>query len=137
LPQYDGFAVCREVKSSPETRLIPVVLVTASTAGGDRIQGIECGVDDFLNKPVNREGLLARVRSLLRMKQFTDELENAETVLFSLALSIEAKDPCNACISKPIDFKLLQDQLEGWLAISTPHSRVIESSPDTGKPGGK
>ncbi len=93
MPQHDGFAVCREVKSSPETRLIPVVLVTASTAGGDRIQGIECGADDFLNKPVNREELLARVRSLLRLKQFTDELENAETVLFSLALSIEAKDP--------------------------------------------
>jgi putative two-component system response regulator len=52
-----------------------------------------CGADDFLNKPVNKHELLARVQSLLRMKEFTDELENAETVLFSLALSIEAKDP--------------------------------------------
>jgi putative two-component system response regulator len=93
MPHRDGFSVCREVKSSADTRLIPVVLVTASTAGRDRIEGIECGADDFLNKPVNREELLARVRSLLRLKQFTDELENAETVLFSLALSIEAKDP--------------------------------------------
>jgi putative two-component system response regulator len=93
MPEQDGFAVCREVKSNPDTRLIPVVLVTASTASADRIEGIECGADDFLSKPVNREELLARVRSLLRLKQFTDELENAETVLFSLALSIEAKDP--------------------------------------------
>ncbi|PYU14088.1 MAG: metal-dependent phosphohydrolase, partial [Acidobacteria bacterium] len=51
------------------------------------------GADDFLSKPINKEELLARVRSLLRLKQFTNELENAETVLFSLALSIEAKDP--------------------------------------------
>jgi len=67
--------------------------VTGLTDSGDRIRGIECGADDFLSKPINKEELLARVRSLLRLKQFTDELENAETVLFSLALSIEAKDP--------------------------------------------
>jgi putative two-component system response regulator len=52
-----------------------------------------CGADDFLTKPVNKHELLARVHSLLRLKQFTDELDNAEAVLFSLALSIEAKDP--------------------------------------------
>jgi putative two-component system response regulator len=93
MPEADGFAVCREIKSTPETRFIPVVLVTALTGSADRIRGIECGADDFLSKPINREELLARVRSLLRLKQFTDDLECAETVLFSLALSIEAKDP--------------------------------------------
>ncbi|NDQ55471.1 MAG: response regulator [Acidipila sp.] len=93
MPRLTGFELCKSLKSDPETRLIPVVLVTGLSQTEDRIRGIECGADDFLNKPVVREELLARVRSLLRLKQFTDELENAETVLFSLALSIEAKDP--------------------------------------------
>jgi putative two-component system response regulator len=93
MPEADGFAVCQAIKTNPETRFIPVVLVTALTGSAERIRGIECGADDFLSKPVKREELLARVRSLLRLKQFTDVLESAETVLFSLALSIEAKDP--------------------------------------------
>ena len=93
MPGRSGFAVCRALKSNPDTRLIPVVMVTSLSASEDRVQGIESGADDFLNKPVNKEELLARVRSLLKLKQFTDELEHAENVLFALALSIEAKDP--------------------------------------------
>ena len=93
MPIKTGFEVCFSVKSQPETRLIPVILVTGLTSVNERIEGIKCGADDFLSKPVNKEELLARVRSLLRIKEYTDELENAEAVLFSLALSIEAKDP--------------------------------------------
>jgi putative two-component system response regulator len=68
-------------------------MITALTDLGDKIRGIEAGADDFLNKPFNLAEFAARVRSLLRLKQITDELENAETVLFSLALGVEAKDP--------------------------------------------
>jgi len=93
MPRPTGFEICQAMKSKPETRLIPVVLLTSLNGDGDRIHGIMCGADDFLNKPVNKQELLARVHSLLRLKQFTDELDNAETVLFSLALTIEAKDP--------------------------------------------
>ena len=93
MPRRTGFAVCRAIKSDPKTRLIPVVLVTSLNNIDDRIQGIDCGADDFLGKPVNKEELLARVRSLLKLKHLTNEMEHAETVLFSLALSIEAKDP--------------------------------------------
>ncbi|MFY9531919.1 MAG: HD domain-containing phosphohydrolase [Candidatus Acidiferrales bacterium] len=93
MPGQTGFSVCLQIKSEPETRLLPVVLITGLTDTDDRIQGIMCGADDFLNKPVNKHELLARVHSLVRLKEFTDELENAETVLFSLATSIEAKDP--------------------------------------------
>lgn len=93
MPGPSGFEICQTIKSKPETRLIPVVLLTSLNSDDDRIHGIMCGADDFLSKPVNKHELLARVHSLLRLKQFTDELDNAETVLFSLALSIEAKDP--------------------------------------------
>jgi putative two-component system response regulator len=93
MPRPTGFEVCQAMKSNPKTRLIPVVLLTSLNSDHDRIHGIMCGADDFLCKPVNKLELLARVHSLLRLKQFTDELDNAETVLFSLALSIEAKDP--------------------------------------------
>src|SRR5713101_766677 len=93
MPKMRGIEVCRRLKSNPETLLIPVVLITALTATKDRIAGIEAGADDFLCKPVDREQLIARVRSLLRQKAFTDELERAEAVLFALARSIEEKDP--------------------------------------------
>ncbi|MGH9562440.1 MAG: response regulator [Terracidiphilus sp.] len=93
MPGKSGFEVCRALKSKAETLFLPVVLVTGLSRMNDRIEGITCGADDFLSKPVNYQELLARTRSLLRLKEYTDELENAETVLFSLALSIEAKDP--------------------------------------------
>jgi len=93
MPRRTGFTVCQIAKSTPETRLIPIVLVTGLDKPDDRVHGAMCGADDFLSKPVNKHELLARVHSLLQLKQFTDELDNAETVLFSLALTIEAKDP--------------------------------------------
>ena len=96
MPDPDGFTVCRMIKSDPETRLVPVVLVTGLSQSHDRVRGIESGADDFLTKPIDRSQLIARVRSLLSLKSFTDELERAEAVLFALAHSIEGKDPYTA-----------------------------------------
>jgi len=93
MPFVDGFEVCRRLKSNPETRLTPVVLVTALSATDDRVRGIKVGADGFLSKPVDHSELLAHVRSLLSLKAYTDELERAESVLFALARSIEGKDP--------------------------------------------
>ena len=93
MPFLDGFEVCRRLKSSAETRLTPVVLMTGLSEVEDRVRGIEAGADDFLSKPVAKTELLARLRSLVSLKRFTDELERAESVLFSLAESIEGKDP--------------------------------------------
>jgi cyclic di-GMP phosphodiesterase len=93
MPKLSGMEVCRRLKGNPQTFLVPIVLITALTAIEDRVNGIDAGADDFLTKPVEREQLLARVRSLLRQKAYTDELERAESVLFALARSIEGKDP--------------------------------------------
>src|ERR1700704_2672949 len=93
MPQLTGFEACEKIKANPDTYLIPVILITALSDRQDRIEGIKAGADDFLSRPVDRTELLARVRSLLRLKQRTDELERAESVLFSLARSIEGKDP--------------------------------------------
>ena len=92
LPGLDGFEICRRVKQIPETRLIPVVMVTGLQARDDRIAGINAGADDFLLKPFDVGELQARVRSLLRLKRYTDELDSAETVILSLALTVEARD---------------------------------------------
>jgi putative two-component system response regulator len=97
MPRESGFSVCRAVKSRSATRLLPVVLMARLGGGAeDRIHGIEAGADDFLSKPIRKEELLARVKSLLRLKRIGAELEMAETVLLTLAASIEAKDPYTA-----------------------------------------
>jgi putative two-component system response regulator len=93
MPNLNGFETCERIKANPDTYLIPVILVTALSDKQDRIEGIRAGADDFLTRPVDRTELLARVRSLLKLKHRTDELERAEAVLFSLARSIEGKDP--------------------------------------------
>jgi putative two-component system response regulator len=93
MPGMTGFQVCENIKSNPRTDLIPVVLLTALSDKQDRLEGIKAGADDFLTRPVDTSELLARVRSLLKLKFRTDELERAESVLFSLARSIESKDP--------------------------------------------
>jgi len=93
MPAPDGFEVCRRLKSNPDTMLTPVVLLTALATVESRVRGIEAGTDEFLSKPFERVELIARVRSLLRVKSYTDELERAENVVFTLARSIEARDP--------------------------------------------
>jgi putative two-component system response regulator len=93
MPDLTGFAVCEKIKANPDSYLIPVILITALSDKQDRIEGIRAGADDFLTRPVDRTELLARVRSLLKLKLRTDELERAESVLFTLARSIEGKDP--------------------------------------------
>lgn len=75
MPKMNGFELCREIKNNEETRFIPVILVTALNEIENKIKGIEAGADDFIGKPFNKLELLARVKSLLRIKHLHDELE--------------------------------------------------------------
>jgi putative two-component system response regulator len=93
MPLLDGFEVCRRLKHDVATRLIPVVLLTGLAKVEDRVRGIDAGADDFLTKPFVIAELKARVRSLTRLKRYTDKLDSADAVILSLALTIEARDP--------------------------------------------
>ena len=92
MPYWNGITLCKILKSTPETRLVPVVLITDEASAESRIEGITAGADEFLAKSIHTEELKARLRSLIKLKFYTDELEHAEGVLFSLARSIEARD---------------------------------------------
>ncbi len=86
MPGMDGFEVCRRIKANPAVAHIPVVMVTALTDSADRVRGLESGADDFLSKPVNDTALLARVKSLVRLKQTVDEWRAREITASQLGV---------------------------------------------------
>lgn len=92
MPGLSGYEVCERLKQDPRTRLLPVVMVTALERREDRIRGIAAGADDFIHKPFDRSELLIRVKSCLRIKRLTDDLETAESILVTLGNAIDAKD---------------------------------------------
>ena len=81
MPEMSGYEVCRAIRANPATAALPVVMVTALDPAQERVKGIEAGADDFLSKPINQPELLARVRSLLRIKELHDRLAEANRTL--------------------------------------------------------
>jgi putative two-component system response regulator len=92
IPELNGFEVCRRLRRESSTRLTPIVFVTGLQEREQRVEGLAAGADDFLTKPVDIQELLARVRSLARMKQYTDDLDSAGTIIMTLATMVEARD---------------------------------------------
>jgi two-component system cell cycle response regulator len=87
MPGMDGFEVCKRLKANPVTSHIPVVMVTALTDSTDKVRGLEAGADDFLSKPVNDVALMARVRSLVRLKMTVDEWRARESTATTLGVT--------------------------------------------------
>ena len=92
MPGLTGYQVCERLKRDQKTRLLPVVMLTALDKREDKIRGIAAGADDFINKPFDRAELLIRVKSCIRTKRLTDDLETAESILVALGNAIDAKD---------------------------------------------
>ena len=133
MPDMDGFEVCRRLKSNPVTHHIPVVMVTALDQPSDRVRGLEVGADDFLTKPVSDVALIARVRSLARLKLMTDELRmravtSREIGLDSPEREAVAETGRNGNILVVDDRAASAERIVGML--SDEHKADIEANPN-------
>ena len=127
MPVLDGFRVCQQLKDDPATRLIPVIMMTALGSVEDRIRGIEAGADDFLTKPVNRDELLARIQTSLRLKRAIDEkvdtLQHAQDYLAkfvpqSVRRSIAEPTDEQALAKREQDVSILFADISGYTKLS-------------------
>src|SRR3989338_205942 len=116
MPKMDGYEVCKRVKTSDVTKFIPVIMLTALSSVEDKVKGIEAGADDFISKPFQKPELLARVRSLVRVKNLLGELEDARNVIFSLAIALEFNDPYTHGHSHRVSAMAVK--LAGFLGLS-------------------
>jgi class 3 adenylate cyclase len=91
MPEMSGYEVCRMIRENPATAMLPVVLVTALDPAEERVKGIEAGADDFLTKPINQAELLARVKSLLRIKELYDTVQTQSAQLAEWNQSLERR----------------------------------------------
>jgi adenylate cyclase len=91
MPEMSGYEVCRKIRSNSATEVLPVVMVTALDPGEERIKGIEAGADDFLTKPINQAELLARVKSLIRIKELYDVVQHQAAQLADWNQSLERR----------------------------------------------
>jgi putative two-component system response regulator len=89
----DGFEVCHNLKAKESTRMLPIVMLTALDDSESKVKCIKAGADDFITKPPNKIELIARIESLLKVRRLNNSLTTIESVLFSLANTVEAKDP--------------------------------------------
>jgi two-component system cell cycle response regulator len=98
MPEMDGFEVCRRLKANPATAHVPVVMITALDQPSDRVKGLQAGADDFLTKPVDDVQLMARVKSLVRLKSLTDELRSRAQTGQEIAIedAMRTMDAANA-----------------------------------------
>jgi adenylate cyclase len=101
MPRLDGLSLCKRLKQDPKTRFMPVVIVTALDAEEEELNAVEVGADDFINKPYNSLILLTRVRSLLRLKRMSDELESRNQLLRQVLNRYVDQDVADVILEDP------------------------------------
>jgi DNA-binding response OmpR family regulator len=131
MPNVDGFTVCRILKGSGRTVLIPVIMLTALRSHQDRVRGIEAGADDFISKPFDRDELLAKIRSLLRQKKHRDEQE--KKLKDQLQSTMKDLDQARMDLARAEEriemLERAKNQLSKFVPLSV--SRLAESDPET------
>jgi two-component system phosphate regulon response regulator PhoB len=123
LPGVDGFDICKDLKSQPETKDIPVIMLTAKTEDIDVVTGLELGADDYITKPFSPRVLVARVRTILRKKAKSSDIEKTSNqIIYVQDIEIDTRKHLVRVNDKPVDltfseFRLLQLLTErpGWV----------------------
>jgi two-component system, cell cycle response regulator len=132
MPDMDGFEVCRRLKADPSTHHLPVVMVTALDQASDRVKGLEAGADDFLTKPVSDVALIARVRSLVRLKMMTDELRMRAVTSREIGIENPAREAI-ADTGKGGRILVVEDRKASWERLMTmlgnEHEVEVEADP--------
>ena len=132
MPEMDGFEVCQRLKADARTAHIPVVMITALDQPSDRVKGLQSGADDFLTKPVDDVQLMARVKSLVRLKALTDELRARAQTGQEIAIE-DAMRVMDAANLEPGHILLVDndprsaERIKGYL--SPPHSVDVLANP--------
>jgi two-component system cell cycle response regulator len=128
MPGMDGFEVCRRLRAAPQTAHLPIILVTALDRPADRVRGLEAGADDFLTKPVDEIALIARVRSLARLKFAIDELRSraAHSAATGVVESVETLKPDASVRGRILLVDDLRSSFERMLEALTPHHDVTQ-----------
>lgn len=126
MPKMDGYEVCRRLKANHTTKFIPVIMLTALSSIDDKVEGIEAGADDFISKPFQKPELLARARSLIRVRNLLEELEDARNVIFSLATALDFNDPYTHGHSQRVSE--LAVRLAAFLGLSQPEQHGIRDA---------